>query len=149
MRRTRTIGRVGGPVVLLVGLAASGAEAQDRTGPASVAPERRLSLEAAAGPQTKYVGSAVSIAFGFAPARRLTYVTGGVGRAISRPTVNELFPHPNERNIQVLYYGGGVRMPRGPRFDAFADARLILSTEAVSDYLGVRLPVRGGIAWRF
>jgi hypothetical protein len=184
-------------VVLALGLAAPGAAAQDRTDARSVTPERRLSLEAAAGPQIGYVGTTLSAAFGFAPTRRLTllvsvershvrddidvfvdgyaferggtevsvsaevrfafladrrvspYVVGGAGRGISRPSVNEFFPEPNERNIQVIYYGAGVRMPLGPRLDAFVDGRVIMALEARSDYFGVRFPVRGGLAWRF
>lgn len=197
MVMARSIGRVGGLVLLALGLATHGAAAQDRTEAPSGTPDRRLSLEAAAGPQVAYVGNTVSTAFGFAPTRNLTllvsversyvrdeieqfddgyaferggtemfvsgevryafladkrfspYVVGGAGRGISRPTVNEFFPDANERNIQVIYHGGGVRMPLGPRIDAFVDARFIMALEAVSDYFGVRIPVRGGIAWRF
>ncbi len=195
MTRIRGIGRGGGLIVLGLALAAPGADAQERTGPPL--PDRRLSLEAAAGPQVSYVGSTFSAAFGFAPVRRLTllasvershirdeinqyadgysferggtevfvsgelrytfladrrvspYVVGGAGRGISRPSVNQFFPRPNERHIQVLFYGAGVRMPLGQRFDLFADARFLLAVEASSDFLGVRFPVRGGIAWRF
>jgi hypothetical protein len=176
-------------------LAARDAAAQQGT--VVGAPDRRLSLEASAGPQISYVGSTVSAALGFAPTRRLTllvslershvrdeidryedgygferggtevfvsaelryafladrrvspYGMGGAGRGISRPSVNEFFPEANERNIQAIYYGAGVRMPLGPRLDAFVDARVIMVLEAASDYFGVRLPVRGGVAWRF
>ena len=194
---TRTIGQVCGPVVLVLGLGAGAAAAQDRTAAASDAPERRLSLEGAAGLQVDYGGSMQSVAFGFAPTRSLTllvsaersyvrdeieifedgsaferggtdlfvsgevryafflrsrvspYVVGGFGRGRSRPNVNEFFPDENERDIHVLYYGGGVRIPVGPRLDAFVDARLTIAVEARSDYFAVRLPVRAGIAWRF
>jgi hypothetical protein len=193
---TRGIRQVGGLVVLLLGLSAGGAAAQDRAAAVADAPERRMSLEGAAGLQVYYRGSMQSVAFGFAPTRSLTllvsaersyvrdtieryedgygferggteqfvsaelryafflkkrvspYVLGGTGRGISRPTVNEFFPHKNERNIHVVYYGGGVRIPVRPRLDAFVDTRLIMSLEAKSDYFGVRYPVRAGIAWR-
>lgn len=197
MAGVQGIGRVGGLVLLALGLAPHGATAQDRPQASAATPERRLSIEAAAGPQLSYVGNTISAAFGFAPTRGLTllvsaersyirdeieqledgyaferggteifvsaevryaflaarraspYLVGGTGRGLSRPTVNEFFPDPNERNIHVIYYGGGVRMSLGPRIDAFADARVIMEVEAVSDYFGVRLPVRGGITWRF
>lgn len=197
MVRARNIGCVGGLALLALGLATHEAAAQDRTEPPPITPERRLSLEAAAGVQLAYVGSTVSAAFGFAPTRSLTlllgverahirdkteqieggyaferggtemfvsaelryaflpsrrvspYVLGGTGRGISRPTVNDLFPIPNERTIQVIYYGGGVRLPLRPRVDAFVDGRFMMALEAESDYFGVRLPIRGGIAWRF
>ncbi|MCC7007678.1 MAG: hypothetical protein IT184_02570 [Acidobacteria bacterium] len=196
-RGAGSIWRVGGLVSLALGLVTHAATAQDRTGTPSGALDRRLSLEAAAGPQISYVGSTVSAALGFAPTRRLSllvtvershvrdeieqledgyaferggtetfvsaelryaflaerrvspYVVGGAGRGVSRPTVNEFFPDANERNIQVIYYGAGVRVPLAPRIDAFVDARFIMALEAVSDYFGVRFPVRGGIAWRF
>lgn len=195
--RARGIGRVGGLALLALGLATCPAAGQDRNQTPSGTPDRRLSLEAAAGPQIAYVGSTLSAAFGFAPTRSLSllvsvershvrdeieqyedgyaferggtetfvsgelryaflarkraspYVVGGAGRGISRPNVNEFFPDANERNIQVIYYGAGVRMPLGPRIDAFVDARFIMAVEARSDYFGVRFPVRGGIAWRF
>lgn len=90
------------------------------------------------------------VRYAFLTRRRVSpYVLGGIGRGISRPNVNEFFPDRKKRDIHVIYYGGGVRIPVGPRFDAFADARFIMSAEAATDYFGVRMPVRAGIAWRF
>ena len=92
----------------------------------------------------------VELRYAVFQSRRVSpYVLGGTGRGISRPNVSELFPDKKERGIQVLYYGGGVRIPVRPRFDAFVDARLIMAVEAKSDYFGVRMPVRAGVAWRF
>ena len=92
----------------------------------------------------------VGLRYAFFPRKRVSpYVLGGTGRGISRPNVNEFFPDKKERGIQVLYYGGGVRIPIRPRLDAYVDARLIMAVEARSDYFGVRLPVRAGVAWRF
>ena len=170
----RVSGRAGGLVILVLGLSAAAASAQDRQGAAPVAPKLRFSLEGAAGPQVSYRGTVQSIAFGFAPTRSLTllvsaersyvadkieryvdgyaserggtehfvsaelryaflrrkrvsaYVLGGTGRGISRPNVNEFFPDKKERGIQVVYYGGGVRIPVRPRLDAFVDARLMM-----------------------
>lgn len=192
---TRLIRRAGLLGVLVLGVPASAARAQE--GAQTTAPEPRWTVEGAAGLQVYYDGSAQSVAFGFSPNRSLTvlvsaerthiqdrvalyedgysaerggteqfvtggvryafltrrrvapYVLGGIGCGISRPNVNEFFPDRKERNIHVLYYGGGVRIPVGPRFDAFVDARFIMSAEAATDYFGVRMPVRGGVAWRF
>lgn len=192
---TRLIRHAGLLVVLVLGVQASAARAQE--GAQTTAPEPRWTVEGAAGLQVYYDGSAQSVAFGFSPNRSLTvlvsaerthiqdrvalyeygysaerggteqfvtggvryafltrrrvspYVLGGIGRGISHPNVNEFFPDRKERNIHVLYYGGGVRIPVGPRFDAFVDARFIMSAEAATDYFGVRMPVRAGIAWRF
>jgi hypothetical protein len=69
---TRAVGRIGGLAVLVLGLSAGEAAAQGRTAAAQGAPERRLSLETAAGLHTYYRGDMQSVAFGFAPSRRLT-----------------------------------------------------------------------------
>ena len=56
--------------------------------------------------------------YGFFPGKRVSpYVLGGTGRGISRPNVNDFFPDKKKRGIQVLYYGGGVRIPVRPRLD--------------------------------
>ena len=194
---TCVIGRATGLAIVVLGLSAPAASAQDRLGGAPAAPKPRFSLEGAAGLQVYYVGSMQSIAFGFAPNRNMMllvsaersyvadkielypdgyaserggteqfvsaefryaffsskrvspYVLGGTGHGISRPNVNEFFPDKKQRGIQVLYYGGGLRIPVQPRLDAFVDARIIVGMEAKSDYFGVRFPVRAGVAWRF
>ena len=88
--------------------------------------------------------------YAFLPRRRVSpYVLGGFGGGVSHPSVNELFPDDNERQIHVIYYGGGVRIPVGARLDAFVDARFTMAVEARSDYFSVRYPVRAGVAWRF
>jgi hypothetical protein len=90
------------------------------------------------------------VRFAFLRTRRVSpFVVGGTGRGLSRPNVSDRFPDRRQRHTQVLYYGGGVRMPIGPRFDAFVDARIIMAVEARSDYFAVHLPVRAGAAWRF
>jgi hypothetical protein len=90
------------------------------------------------------------VRYAFLPRRRLSpFVLGGMGRGISRPNVNELFPNLGDRNIHVIYWGGGVRMPLQPRVDAFVDLRLMMLVEGESDYFAVRMPVRAGVAWRF
>lgn len=191
------LGRAAGLGILVLGLSAAAASAQDRPGASPAVPLLRFSVEGAAGFQVYYSGSMQSIAFGFAPTRSLTllvrversyvadeieryedgyaaerggreqflsgevryaflpsrrvspYVLGGTGRGISEPNVNAFFPDKKTRGIQVLYYGGGVRMPIRPRLDAFVDARLIMAVEGRSDYFGVRFPVRAGVGWRF
>ena len=66
------------------------------------------------------------------------YFVGGMGRGRSRPSVNEFFPEPNEKNISAIFYGGGVRMPLTPRIDTFVDGRFIMTLEGASDYFSVR-----------
>lgn len=90
------------------------------------------------------------VRYAFLASKRVSpYVSGGMGRGISRPNVNEFFPDKKERNIHVIFYGGGVRIPVRPWLDAFVDARIIMEVEARSDFFAVRLPVRAGVAWRF
>lgn len=67
----RVIGRVCGLVMLVLGLSAAAASAQDPPSAAAVS-RPRLSLEGAAGLQMGYGGSMQSVAFGFAPTRSLT-----------------------------------------------------------------------------
>ena len=88
--------------------------------------------------------------YAFLPDKRVSpYVLGGIGRGLSRPNVNELFPDAHERGIQVAYYGGGVRIPVGSRLDAFVDTRFLMASGAEADYLGIYFPIRAGVAWRF
>ena len=90
------------------------------------------------------------VRYAFFVRRRVSpYVLGGAGRGISQPNVNKFFPHKSDRQIHVLYYGGGARIPLRPQLDAFVDARLMMALEARSDFFAVRFPVRAGVAWRF
>ena len=65
--------RIGGLVMLVPVLSAAAASAQDAAGGA---PQRRWSIEAAAGVQLDYTGTIQSVAFGFAPTRSLTLLFG-------------------------------------------------------------------------
>ena len=88
--------------------------------------------------------------YAFFPRKRIApYLLFGVGGGTSQPNVSELFPDKRERNIGVVFYGGGVRIPVRPWLDAVVDLRLIMAAEGRSDYFGVQMPVRAGVAWRF
>jgi hypothetical protein len=92
----------------------------------------------------------VEFRYAFYPHGRVApYAVVGTGRGTSQPNTSELFPNSEARDIQVLYYGGGVRIPTLQRLDIFVDARIIMAVEGKSDYFAVRLPVRVGAAWRF
>jgi hypothetical protein len=87
----------------------------------------------------------------FAPlpeARVSPFAMAGVGRGISRPTVNAEFPEPVKNDLQVLYFGGGARVPLRRGVSLLADARAMLALEGYDSVLGI-WSVRGGIAWRF
>lgn len=90
------------------------------------------------------------VRYAFLAGRRVSpYVAGGMGRGISRPNISEFFPDVKERQIHLIQYGGGVRIPMTPRLDAYIDTRFIMAVEAATDYFAVRMPVRAGLAWRF
>lgn len=75
------------------------------------------------------------------------YVSLGFGRGISRPNVNDIFPDPVRNTTGILFLGAGVRADLTPRISASADVRL--GFQAERDTLGLVVPVRGGLAWRF
>ena len=88
--------------------------------------------------------------YAFFPRKRINpYLLFGIGAGTSQPNVSELFPDKRERNIGVVFYGGGIRIPVRSWLDAVVDARLIMAAEGRSDYFGVQMPVRAGVAWRF
>ena len=88
--------------------------------------------------------------YAFLPNRRISpYVLVGAGRGVSRSNQSDLFPDRRDYDTAVFYYGGGARIPIRRQLDAFVDWRVIWSTEARSDYLAVRGPLRAGLAWRF
>ena len=96
----------------------------------------------------RFVGAELRYAF-FSRKRVSPYVLIGTGAGTSRPNVNEFFPDEKKRNIGVFFYGGGARIPVRSWLDTFVEVRLIMAVEAKSDYFGVRMPLRAGVAWRF
>jgi len=95
----------------------------------------------------EFVSAEVRFAF-FANERVSPYAVAGIGGGVERPNVNEFFPHGIDRNIVVLYYGGGARIPIHRRLDAFADWRLIITGDNAAE-MAVLGPLRAGIAFRF
>jgi hypothetical protein len=84
----------------------------------------------------------------FPPHRVSPYGLAGIGGGVSRPTVNAAFPDPVENALQVVYFGGGVRVPIRNGLSVFGEGRAMLGVEGNDGILGV-LPLRAGIAWRF
>jgi hypothetical protein len=81
--------------------------------------------------------------------RMSPYGLVGVGRGISRPNVNDIFPDPVKRNAALLFAGGGVRLTLTERLSAFADMRFMLQVDRTETGVFLFLPVRGGVAWTF
>jgi hypothetical protein len=100
------------------------------------------------GSADRFVGGGIRYAF-FTRRSVSPYVLIGGGRGTSRPNVSERFPDIRERDIAVVFYGAGARIPIRPWLDAVIDTRLVMAGEAVSDYFGVRMAARGGLAVRF
>jgi hypothetical protein len=95
----------------------------------------------------EFVSAELRYAF-FANKRVSPYVVIGAGRGVERPNVNEFFPHGVDRNIAVIHYGAGARIPIHRRLDAFADWRLIITGDDAAE-MAVLGPLRAGIAFRF
>ena len=95
----------------------------------------------------EFVSAELRYAF-FANKRVSPYAVVGTGRGVERPNVNRLFPHGVDRNIVVIYYGPGARIPIHRRLDAFADWRLIITGDDAAE-MAVLGPLRAGIAFRF
>jgi len=75
------------------------------------------------------------------------YALAGLGRGTSRPNVNELFPDRITNEATLLFLGGGLRVPLAGHLSAFVDARFVMHGERGE--VGVTLPIRGGLAWKF
>jgi hypothetical protein len=84
----------------------------------------------------------------FPPDRVSPYGLAGIGRGMSRPTVNDALPDPVENDLRVVYFGGGLRVPIRNGLSVFGDARAMLTMEGGDGIMGV-WPVRAGVAWRF
>lgn len=100
------------------------------------------------GSADRFLGGGVRYAF--FPRRRVSpYLLIGGGRGTSKPNVSARFPDIKERDIQVIFYGVGARVPIRSWLEAVIDTRLVMSVEAHTDYFGVRMAARGGLAVRF
>jgi hypothetical protein len=76
------------------------------------------------------------------------YGLTGLAFGVSRPNVNEMFPHRVTHAVAGMFMGGGVSAPVGERLTIFADARMLVGGEGREGMVAVA-PVRAGIAWRF
>jgi hypothetical protein len=126
-------------VTILIGAERSRTEDEIEFYPDGYASER--------GGLVEFVSAGVRYAF-FANKRISPYVVAGAGRGVERPNVNEFFPHGIDRNIVVIYYGGGARMPIHRRLDTFVDWRLVITGDDAAE-MAVLGPLRGGMAFRF
>ena len=82
------------------------------------------------------------------PHRVSPYGFAGLGRGVSRPTVNDAFPTQVKNDLRTVYFGGGLRAPIRGGLTIFGDARVMLALEGDDGFTGL-WPVRAGVAWRF
>jgi hypothetical protein len=89
------------------------------------------------------------VRFGPFGRRRLgPFALAGLAAGVSRPNVNDLFPHRVTNGVLAMFFGGGVAAPLGERLAVFADARIMVGAEGREGMVGVA-PVRVGLTWRF
>jgi hypothetical protein len=79
--------------------------------------------------------------------RTSPYALVSVGRGKSRPTVNDLFPDPVTNDAWGVLFGAGARVAFNRRLSAFADVRIGVQGEL--DVVGLRVPIRAGLAFGF
>lgn len=79
--------------------------------------------------------------------RAAPYAIAGLGRGVSRPNVNDVFPTPVRNDATVVFFGGGVRIAASDHVSIIADVRAGLVGE--SDSVGLVVPARAGLAWNF
>ena len=77
------------------------------------------------------------------------YVIVGIGRGVSRPNVNDLFPDRVTHEVTLQFPGFGGRVDVTEHLSAFADLRFMFQSRAGEPDAGMFGPIRGGLAWRF
>ena len=75
------------------------------------------------------------------------YLLAGYGAGVSRPNVTARFPVAVTNDVRAVFGGAGLHVPLPRDLAVFADARMLLGTEA-NELLGVA-PLRIGVSWRF
>jgi hypothetical protein len=82
------------------------------------------------------------------PGTRLApFVFAGGGAGRSRPNVNDMFPDRVTNRAVVVYGGGGVLFPLRAGLAATVDAKVAMMAER--DSVGLLVPLRAGLSWRF
>jgi len=79
--------------------------------------------------------------------RAAPYAIAGIGRGVSRPNVNDVFPTPVRNDATTLFFGGGIHVAATEHVGVIADLRAGFLAE--SDSLAIVLPAQIGVAWSF
>ena len=96
---------------------------------------------------TLYLGAAELRVLPFGRDRVGPYGLSGLAAGLSRPNVNQYFPERVNHGAAVMFLGGGLHVPFGGRFTAFADWRLMFGGEGREGVVAVA-PLRAGVSWR-
>lgn len=84
----------------------------------------------------------------FAEASKISpFVFAGAGAGRSRPNVNDIFPESVTNLARGAYAGGGVLVSVTPALALSVEAKSQLMVER--DSVGLLLPIRAGVTWRF
>ena len=75
------------------------------------------------------------------------FVFAGAGAGRSKPNVNDMFPDRVANSARVVYAGGGVLFPLRAGLAATVDARAAMMAER--DSVGLLVPLRASVSWRF
>ncbi len=75
------------------------------------------------------------------------FVFAGGGGGRSQPNVNDIFPDRVTNTARVLYAGGGVLFPLRAGLGVTVDAKVAMMAER--DSVGLLVPLRAGVSWRF
>jgi hypothetical protein len=103
-------------------------------------------VSATRGGEMKFVSAELR---GVWPASRVSpFAVAGIGRGVSRPNVNDMFPDRVRNSLGVVYFGGGTRFRLRRSLSLLTDVRALLAIEG-NDALQLIWPVRAGIEWRF
>ncbi len=73
------------------------------------------------------------------------FAGGGAGR--SQPNVNDMCPDPVTNATRVVYAGGGVLFPLRAGLAVTVDAKVVWMV--ARDSVGLLVPLRAGVSWRF
>jgi hypothetical protein len=82
-----------------------------------------------------------------APSAGCRNALASLGWGTARPTVNDVFPDRVTHKAWMLLSGAGARVALTQRLSAFADVRVGIQGEL--DVIALRVPIRGGLAFRF
>lgn len=105
----------------------------------------------ARGGTSRFLSGELRYAF-FSTKRVSPYALAGWGGGTYRQNVSELAPSSRTQDVSVFYFGPGLRVAAHRTIDLVVDGRLttqMITTGVNRAEMGVWMPLRVGLAWRF